>query len=125
MAVFDTMRHIRPDVSTICVGLAASMGAFLLASGHKVATLLNACWLHLLQFHTRLTQCADWLTMPWWSAVLQGWMKGQGIFWGCAEIDVMRLSGISELCAGQALLAAQFAHYDPSAAGWSSGPGCG
>ena len=37
MAVFDTMRHIRPDVSTICVGLAASMGAFLLASGHKVS----------------------------------------------------------------------------------------
>lgn len=36
MAVFDTMRHIRPDVSTVCVGLAASMGAFLLASGHKV-----------------------------------------------------------------------------------------
>lgn len=38
MAVFDTMRHIRPDVSTVCVGLAASMGAFLLASGHKVFT---------------------------------------------------------------------------------------
>jgi membrane-associated PAP2 superfamily phosphatase len=36
MAVFDTMRHVRPDVSTVCVGLAASMGAFLLASGHKV-----------------------------------------------------------------------------------------
>jgi len=35
MAVFDTMRHLRPDISTICVGLAASMGAFLLASGHK------------------------------------------------------------------------------------------
>ena len=34
MAVFDTMRHIRPNVSTVCVGLAASMGAFLLASGH-------------------------------------------------------------------------------------------
>ena len=33
MAVFDTMRFIRPDVSTVCVGLAASMGAFLLASG--------------------------------------------------------------------------------------------
>jgi ATP-dependent Clp protease, protease subunit len=33
MAVFDTMRHIRPDVSTVCVGLAASMGAFILASG--------------------------------------------------------------------------------------------
>ena len=35
MAVFDTMRHIRPDCSTVCVGLAASMGAFLLASGTK------------------------------------------------------------------------------------------
>jgi hypothetical protein len=28
MAVFDTMRHVRPDVSTVCVGLAASMGTF-------------------------------------------------------------------------------------------------
>ncbi len=36
MAVFDTMRHVRPDCSTVCVGLAASMGAFLLASGHQV-----------------------------------------------------------------------------------------
>ncbi|GAA0160664.1 serine protease [Lithospermum erythrorhizon] len=35
MAVFDTMRHIRPDVSTVCVGLAASMGAFLLSAGTK------------------------------------------------------------------------------------------
>jgi ATP-dependent Clp protease protease subunit len=35
MAIFDTMRHVRPDVSTVCVGLAASMGAFLLASGHQ------------------------------------------------------------------------------------------
>ena len=35
MAVFDTMRHVRPNVSTVCVGLAASMGAFLLASGHQ------------------------------------------------------------------------------------------
>ncbi|GAB4835675.1 ATP-dependent Clp protease proteolytic subunit 5 [Ancistrocladus abbreviatus] len=33
MAIFDTMRHIRPDVSTVCVGLAASMGAFLLSAG--------------------------------------------------------------------------------------------
>lgn len=39
MAVFDTMRHIRPDVSTVCIGLAASMGAFLLASGHQVGVL--------------------------------------------------------------------------------------
>lgn len=35
MAIYDTMQHIRADVSTICVGLAASMGAFLLAAGQK------------------------------------------------------------------------------------------
>eukprot|EP00891_Asterochloris_glomerata_P004629 jgi/Astpho2/4629/Aster-00202 len=35
MAVFDTMRYVKADVSTVCVGLAASMGAFLLASGHQ------------------------------------------------------------------------------------------
>ncbi|KMZ60804.1 ATP-dependent Clp protease proteolytic subunit [Zostera marina] len=35
MAIFDTMRHIRPSVSTVCVGLAASMGAFILSSGTK------------------------------------------------------------------------------------------
>ena len=35
MAIFDTMRHIRADVSTICLGQAASMGAFLLAAGTK------------------------------------------------------------------------------------------
>ncbi|XP_043708002.1 ATP-dependent Clp protease proteolytic subunit 5, chloroplastic [Telopea speciosissima] len=35
MAIFDTMRHIRPDVSTVCVGLAASMGAFILSAGTK------------------------------------------------------------------------------------------
>lgn len=35
MAIYDTMQHIRPDVSTISVGLAASMGAFLLAAGAK------------------------------------------------------------------------------------------
>lgn len=35
MAIHDTMRYIKPDVSTICVGLAASMGAFLLAAGTK------------------------------------------------------------------------------------------
>ena len=33
MAIFDTMRFIKPDVSTMCTGMAASMGAFLLASG--------------------------------------------------------------------------------------------
>lgn len=35
MAIYDTMRHIRPDVHTVCVGMAASMGAFLLAGGAK------------------------------------------------------------------------------------------
>jgi ATP-dependent Clp protease, protease subunit len=35
MGIFDTMNHIRPDVATVCVGLAASMGAFLLSSGAK------------------------------------------------------------------------------------------
>ena len=35
MAVFDTMQFIKPDVSTLCVGMAASMGAFLLAAGAK------------------------------------------------------------------------------------------
>lgn len=35
MSIFDTMNYIRPDVSTICVGQAASMGAFLLSAGTK------------------------------------------------------------------------------------------
>lgn len=33
MAIFDTMQYVKPDVSTICIGMAASMGAFLLAAG--------------------------------------------------------------------------------------------
>ena len=35
LAIYDTMQYVKPDVSTICVGMAASMGAFLLASGAK------------------------------------------------------------------------------------------
>ena len=35
MGIYDTMQFIKPDVSTICVGMAASMGAFLLAAGAK------------------------------------------------------------------------------------------
>lgn len=35
MAIFDTMNFIKPDVSTLCTGIAASMGAFLLAAGQK------------------------------------------------------------------------------------------
>jgi ATP-dependent Clp protease protease subunit len=34
-AIYDTMKHVRSDVSTICVGMAASMGAFLLSAGTK------------------------------------------------------------------------------------------
>jgi ATP-dependent Clp protease protease subunit len=35
MAIYDTMQHVKADISTICVGLAASMGAFLLTAGQK------------------------------------------------------------------------------------------
>ena len=35
MAIYDTMNYIKCDVSTICIGMAASMGAFLLSSGAK------------------------------------------------------------------------------------------
>ncbi|SHI85689.1 ATP-dependent Clp protease proteolytic subunit ClpP [Clostridium cavendishii DSM 21758] len=35
MAIYDTMQYIKPDVCTICIGMAASMGAFLLSSGAK------------------------------------------------------------------------------------------
>ncbi|MEK7181345.1 MAG: ATP-dependent Clp endopeptidase proteolytic subunit ClpP [Patescibacteria group bacterium] len=35
MAIYDTMQYVKPDVQTICVGMAASMGAVLLASGKK------------------------------------------------------------------------------------------
>jgi ATP-dependent Clp protease protease subunit len=35
MAIFDTIQHVKPKVNTICIGLAASMGAFLLAAGEK------------------------------------------------------------------------------------------
>lgn len=35
MAIYDTMQYIKPDVSTVCIGMAASMGAFLLAGGAK------------------------------------------------------------------------------------------
>lgn len=35
LAIYDTMQYVKPDVSTLCVGMAASMGAFLLAAGAK------------------------------------------------------------------------------------------
>mmetsp|Transcript_12444 Transcript_12444/g.48386 ORF Transcript_12444/g.48386 Transcript_12444/m.48386 type:complete len:188 (-) Transcript_12444:2216-2779(-) len=56
MAVFDTMRHVRPDVSTVCVGLAASMGNFFSSSPDaRVYVLLsthfyNGCSLYIGAF---------------------------------------------------------------------------
>ena len=35
LAIIDTMNHIKPDVSTLCVGIAASMGAVILSAGTK------------------------------------------------------------------------------------------
>ena len=35
LGIFDTMQHVKPDIHTVCVGLAASMGAFLLCAGEK------------------------------------------------------------------------------------------
>ena len=35
LAIYDTMQHVKPDIATICIGQAASMGAFLLAAGAK------------------------------------------------------------------------------------------
>ena len=35
LGIFDTMQHVKPDINTVCVGLAASMGAFLLCAGAK------------------------------------------------------------------------------------------
>lgn len=39
LAIYDTMQYIKCDVSTICMGMAASMGAFLLAAGARVSAL--------------------------------------------------------------------------------------
>lgn len=42
MAIYDTMKHIKPKVNTICLGMAASMGAFLLSGGDRRFALPNA-----------------------------------------------------------------------------------
>ena len=56
MAIYDTMQYIKCDVSTICIGMAASMGAFLLSSGAKGKriALPNAeiMMMHSLQIYT-------------------------------------------------------------------------
>ncbi len=51
MAIYDTMQFIRPDVTTICVGQCASMGALLLAAGAKGKRLL--CRTHAFSFTNR------------------------------------------------------------------------
>ena len=45
LSIYDTMQFIKPDVSTICIGQAASMGAILLAGGEKVKGIL--CPIHV------------------------------------------------------------------------------
>ena len=49
MAIYDTMQYIKPDVSTICIGMAASMAAFLLAAGTKGKRF--ACLIQKIMIH--------------------------------------------------------------------------
>ena len=46
LAIYDTMQYVRCDVATICMGQAASMGAFLLAAGHQGQALRAAALAH-------------------------------------------------------------------------------
>src|SRR4051794_41821165 len=49
LSIFDTMQFIKPDVSTLCMGIAASMGSFLLmagAKGKRVALQHSGVWIH-------------------------------------------------------------------------------
>ena len=56
-AIYDTMNYIKCDVSTICVGMAASMGAFLLAAGAKgQATDMEIHTQHILDIRKRLNE---------------------------------------------------------------------
>ena len=57
MAIYDTMQYIKCDVSTICIGLAASMGAFLLAGGAKgQATEIEIAAENILKTKRRLNE---------------------------------------------------------------------
>ena len=67
LAIYDTMQFIKPDVSTICMGQAASMGAFLLTAGAKAREKLN----HILAQNTGRTYeelCRDTDRDNWMSA---------------------------------------------------------
>ena len=58
MSIFDTMNFIKPDVSTLCMGMAASMGAFLLASGANPARTDRAAGMSALDYARRDTRSA-------------------------------------------------------------------
>ena len=82
MAIYDTMNYIKCDVSTVCIGMAASMGSFLLAGGTKgQATEIDIAAKHILRTRERLnhilaqntgrdyeTICADTERDNWMSA---------------------------------------------------------
>ena len=53
MAIYDTMNYIKCDVSTVCIGMAASMGAFLLAGGADLRTLRD----NLVTYHAAFNVC--------------------------------------------------------------------
>ena len=59
MAIYDTIQYIKCDVSTICMGMAASMGSFLLSSGTKGRDLL--CQTVRYSFISLLSQAAEFL----------------------------------------------------------------
>lgn len=59
MAIYDTIQYIKCDVSTICMGMAASMGSFLLSSGTRVRDLL--CQTVRYSFISLLLQAAEFL----------------------------------------------------------------
>lgn len=59
MAIYDTIQYIKCDVSTICMGMAASMGSFLLSSGTRVRDLL--CLTVRYSFISLLSQAAEFL----------------------------------------------------------------
>ena len=56
MAIYDTMQYIKCDVSTICIGMAASMGAFLLSSGTRGKRIAEIDVEHFLKIKQRLNK---------------------------------------------------------------------
>ncbi len=71
MAIYDTMQFIKPDVSTICIGMAASMGAFLLTAGAKGKRM--ALPNSEVMIHQRLVACK--VKRPIWKFTLVASLK--------------------------------------------------